>query len=99
MMDLGSNNNFEEKAIKNSSPLLIKSAAHRGPAATPSQRGLQAAEKKGAPAPQKRRRCHQVEWSGPDLYTTFKWQAGNTPSRLYLLITKGYICYSVIENS
>ena len=69
MMDLGSNNNFEEKAIKNSSPLLIKSAAHRGPAAAPSQRGLQAAEKKGAPAPQKRRRCHQVEWSGPDLYT------------------------------
>ena len=69
MMDLGSNNNLEEKAIKNSSLLLIKSAAQRGPAAAPSQRGLQVAQKKGAPAPQKRRRCHQVEWSGPDLYT------------------------------
>ena len=65
MMDYRSNNKRKEKAIKNSSLLLIKSAAHRGPAATDSQRGLKAAQKKGTPAPQKRRLCHQVEWSWP----------------------------------
>ena len=64
-MDLRSNNNFEEKSLKNPTLLLIKRAAHRGPAAAPSQRGLQAAQKKGTPAPQKRRRYHQVEWSWP----------------------------------